>query len=214
MRILVFGDSITQGFQDTERGGWCNRLAVEVMRRENESDYEYNRSVFNLGISGNTSDDVLMRVHNETLSRLSDLSTSTSDVVVLAIGVNDSQFLMDSGESQISVEKTLFNFSQIISKISDSINTFVIVGIAPVCDGRVQPMAWKTTHGYGNKVIADYNQSLRAFASKNNHIFIDMDHVFEGDAEQCLPDGIHPNAQGHELMFQRIKSAFEKEGIL
>lgn len=213
MRILVFGDSITQGFHDAEAGGWCNRLLRDVMETEVASDYEYNKSIVNLGISGDTTGDVANRVRSETEARVLKYPTSDYDVVVLAIGVNDSQFTMASHEDKIPLETTLNNIEKIYSEIEDLVQSVVIVGIASVVDERIQPMSWKPTHGYSNENIARYNQAIAELAQTKGSLYIDLDNVYD-ETEQCLPDGIHPNARGHEQIYQRVKGVLEAEGIL
>lgn len=214
MRILVFGDSITQGFHDVESGGWCNHLVQEVMRREVESDNSYNKSVINLGISGDRTDDLLKRIKPETEARVLKYPTSDYDVAVLAIGVNDSQFEIKSGENSVPVEETIRNIGSILNEIGELVQKVVLVGIAPVWDPRINPMAWKTTHAYSNEQIQRYNESLQELAKQKEMIFIDMSDVYGDKANECLPDGIHPNAEGHQLIFERVKTALETEGIL
>lgn len=214
MRILAFGDSITQGFHDEERGGWCNRLITEVMKRELDSEYEYNRSVINLGISGDTSADVLQRVKAEIEARVLKYPVSNYDVLLLAIGVNDSQFTMDTKENKIVVTETEKNIRKTISVAEQFCEKVVIVGIAPVVDDRIQPMAWKPTHGYSNEVISLYNEKLSSIAREGGYVFIDLSDVYEGNVNDCLPDGIHPNAHGHRLIYERVKKALEVENIL
>ena len=56
MKILVFGDSIAYGANDYELGGWVNRLRLDF---DKKTDYEI--EVFNLGRSGEISEEVLNR---------------------------------------------------------------------------------------------------------------------------------------------------------
>ena len=46
MTICVFGDSITWGASDYEKGGWVERLKTYLMKNKNDVD------VYNLGVSG------------------------------------------------------------------------------------------------------------------------------------------------------------------
>src|SRR6266446_3620690 len=71
MRALVFGASITQGFWDTE-GGWVNRLrrhydSQVIKGLHPEENYP---TVFNLGISGDSTKGVLKRFNNEAKARV------------------------------------------------------------------------------------------------------------------------------------------------
>lgn len=75
---LIFGDSITQGFNDLT-GGWVQRL------RESLTLDDF---VINLGVSGDTSDGLLARFEVELKPRLS--TEGESNIILIAIGSNDS----------------------------------------------------------------------------------------------------------------------------
>jgi len=214
MRILCFGDSITEGFHDTEGGGWCDRLKTHVFAKEVATDYSYDRTVINLGISGDTTGDILRRVKAETESRVLKFPTQTHDVLLLAVGVNDSMFAMESRANEVSLETFQKNLQEIQRLTSELVGQVVVVGIAPVVEERVQPMPWAPTLGYANTEIKRYDEALRQFASENGHVFIAMSDVFGNRIADYLPDGVHPNTAGHQLMFERIKLQLEAFDIL
>lgn len=216
MRILCFGDSITQGFHDTELGGWTNRLSANAMQKEIESGYEYNREVINLGISGDTTADVLKRVKAEIAARVLKFPPSSNDhdVLLLAVGVNDSIFNMENRENEVTPETMRSNLEEIEQQTKALVSKLVIVGIAPVIEERVQPMPWAPTIGYANDEIVRYDTVLQQFASERGHIFVHMGDVFGQDIEACVPDGVHPNAEGHRRIYERVKTELEKVDIL
>ena len=214
MNIFVFGDSITEGFYDTECGGWCSRLIQDLMQKEVESGHTNNKHAVNFGIAGDTSEDVLARLTASLETRISSPNTPTDDFLLLAVGVNDSQYDIQTGENRISIDATITNLEKIISTARQYLKTIVIVGIAPVYETRVQPMPWKVTHGYGNEVINKYNAALQQLATTSGIRFIDMDSVYQNRESDFLPDGIHPNAAGHELIFQKVKEALVEESII
>lgn len=214
MRILVFGDSIAQGFHDEVAGGWCNRLVTEVIKRGVESGYEDERSVVNLGISGDTTFDLLKRVKTEAESRILKYPTGSYDVALVAIGVNDTQYDMETLVPKFSLKETQTNLEKVIEELQALNMKIVFVGLSSVYESRIQPMSWKPTHGYSNQIIAERNTLIQVLATQNNSTFIDMSEVFESKEETVLPDGIHPNAKGHQMMFERIKAELEKLTIL
>lgn len=214
MRILVFGDSITQGFNDEVSGGWCNRLVVEVMRQEVSSKGEYDRSVVNLGISGDTTTDLLKRIKSETEARISKYETSTHDVVILMIGVNDTQYDMDTLQVKMDLDETKQNLLEILAILKEFNVKTVFVGAAPVYEPRIQPMTWKPTHGYSNTLISERNTLIKRVAEENSCSFVDMSGVYERQEAEVLPDGIHPNAQGHEYIYKQVARALKGENIL
>lgn len=109
-RILVFGDSIVWGAWDSQ-GGWVARLKKYTDKQAIEGKEDYD-SIYLLGISGDNSDDLLKRFEGELMSRLDDES---SIHIVIAIGVNDSQCELSSGENRISLEKYVKNLSEMVN---------------------------------------------------------------------------------------------------
>ncbi len=212
MRVLAFGDSITQGFHDEVAGGWCNRLVVEVMKRGIESDYE--KSIINLGISGDTSADLLKRIKAEVESRILKYPSSTYDIALIAIGVNDTQYSMETKLPKISLEDTEINLKKAIDVCHGFNMRVVFVGPSPVYEPRIQPMTWKPSHGYSNTLIRERSDLIRRVATDMECDFIDTTDIYGGKEEQVLPDGIHPNASGHNMLYVHIKSCLEKLDIL
>ena len=64
MQIFIFGDSITSGMWDTQ-GGWADQIKQRVTTQCINSHFEIDIEVYNLGISGNTSRDLLYRFELE-----------------------------------------------------------------------------------------------------------------------------------------------------
>src|SRR5438270_8640503 len=92
MRVLVFGDSIAQGFWDTE-GGWVatlskhyTELALKDLRNNKQP------GIYNLRISGDTTRSLLARIESETKVRK---WPGEPLLVLIAIGTNDDLFESD-----------------------------------------------------------------------------------------------------------------------
>lgn len=66
MVICIFGDSITWGASDSEKGGWVERLKIYFGEK-------YDINVYNLGISGDATEDLLVRIEKELRSRKSNI---------------------------------------------------------------------------------------------------------------------------------------------
>ena len=67
-KILIFGDSIIWGAFDTE-GGWATRLKKYFDENRKE---DFNYQVYNLGVSGDTTEDLLDRFEFETKQRINE----------------------------------------------------------------------------------------------------------------------------------------------
>jgi lysophospholipase L1-like esterase len=182
------------------------------MQEEILSNFVHNRRVFNLGISGDTSSDVLKRVSGEVEVRCTD--ESSDNVLIIAVGVNDSLCDIATGVCRVPVEQTITNFTDILRLTKKYIDKIVFVGLAEVVDSRLNPIPWLPTHTYSNRMIKTYNSVIASFAKDNNATFISLEGVFGDATEACLPDGIHPNEEGHKLMYERIHGELLKAGIL
>lgn len=209
MTILIFGDSITQGFHDTVYGGWCNLLVTEAMQRTIESDYKKDLSVFNLGISGNNSEDLLDRFKNESAPR-----AEGETVIVFAIGVNDSLYELHTGSHSVPLEKFKENINILLQQAKVISEKIYILGLTPVVEIEVNPIPWNVAYGLTSKAIQNYDSALENIAENAGAIFISMSDVWRGEVGQYLTDGLHPNAEGHKKMFERVREVFIKDGIL
>lgn len=85
----MFGHSITQGFWDTE-GGWVQRLRKFLDEKSLKQPEEYYFEVYNLGVSGNDSRQLLDRFDDELEARLFD---EDETLIIFQIGANDIQYL-------------------------------------------------------------------------------------------------------------------------
>ena len=79
--VLIFGDSITYGAWDRE-GGWAKRLR-SFLDEKQLSDSNIFYTTYNLGISGENTDDLLKRIDSEIKPRLDE---SEETVIIFAIG--------------------------------------------------------------------------------------------------------------------------------
>ncbi|MCB9810604.1 MAG: hypothetical protein H6779_02015 [Candidatus Nomurabacteria bacterium] len=210
MRILVFGDSNTFGYHDGEAGGWCNRLSLLAHKKIVDSDYEYSTSVFNLGISGDNSQDLRERIEVELKARLTD----QDGAVLLAIGVNDSQYEIKTNKNRVSTEDFEKNLIFCIEEAKKYTAKIFLLTILPVNEELLSPMPWKPTHAYSQDYIDKYNEVIKLVAEKQSVKVIDVSNVLVDSFKDYFTDGIHPNAEGHRLVYERVKEVLEEEKII
>ncbi|MFQ6056667.1 MAG: SGNH/GDSL hydrolase family protein, partial [Methanosarcinales archaeon] len=87
-RIIIFGASITYGAWDKE-GGWTRRLR-KFLDKKTLSDTNTYFIIYNLGVSGDTTEDLIERVEFETKQRLKE---GEETIFIFSIGTTDSQFI-------------------------------------------------------------------------------------------------------------------------
>lgn len=192
MRIGIWGDSITHGSCDPEALGWVGRV-----RKSFYTSYE-GVQVYGRGVSGNTTRDLLKRFPVE-------LSSLRPDIVVLAIGVNDSVYRGGHPEeTEISLSEFAENMQQLVAVAKECTDRIYIIGIANVVDALLQPFPWSSSGKcYANAVIQLFDAQLRNVASEAGVEYI---HTFGILSDADLSDGIHPNAEGYTRLAAHIQS--------
>lgn len=202
MRVLVFGDSITQGYWD-QTGGWVDKLrqyydSLQLQDLEGRDE----PTIFNLGVSADNSADILKRVESETIART---RHNEPPVVVVQIGVNDS--CVENGKPQQTIEQYKTNLREIVKKLKGLGSEVIFIGSSCCDDSKTNPVFWGEYY-YINKDIKSYEQAMQEVANDLKVPFIPVfDAFYEQFAKDpgLLPDGLHPNTSGHQLIFDIVK---------
>lgn len=194
--ICVFGDSITWGANDSEQGGWVNRLRNYYQSQGLRVDKDVD--VYNLGVSGDNTEDLLKRFHVELEARLGEKTT----FVVFAIGINDSQFVISKNENRISAEAFQANLKTLIKDAKKYADKIAFVGLTQVDEAKTVPISWNKDKRYTNDDIEKYDEIIQIVVDEEGIVYIGMKGVV---GLEDLGDGLHPNSEGHKKMFEKIK---------
>src|SRR5579863_1089599 len=107
MRICFLGDSFVSGAYDCECLGWAGRISAAARARGHDV------SPYNLGIRGETSEQLAERWHNEASMR----HTSLQEVrLVFEFGMNDVREV--NGKPQVDATRSIAAARSILSKAS------------------------------------------------------------------------------------------------
>ncbi len=189
--ILIFGDSITYGVYDEELGGFVNRLKLDL-----ERDYKHYYNVYNLGVPGSNTNDLLNRFENECKARLDD---TLKTIIIFFIGINDSSY--KNGGQNIKIGDYKNNISMLINKAKMFSNKIMFLGLTNVDESKTTPVNWDNNLYYYNDSIRVYDDVLKETCEKENALYLDLsDAVTKGE----LSDGLHPNANGHKKIEKKI----------
>lgn len=158
-----------------------------IASKMEESGFEC--EVLNAGLSGETS--------AGGLSRIDWILRKKVDVFVLELGAND-------GLRGLPLESTKNNLQEIIDKVKKK-NPEVVIVIA----GMMVPP------NLGNEYTKEFQQIFPSLAKANDAILIPflLDGV-AGNDNLNLPDGIHPNVEGHRIIAQNIAPIIKKASNL
>ena len=210
MRILIFGDSITYGAWDRE-GGWAARLR-KFLDEKTLTEEDFYCLVYNLGISGDTTEDLLERFEFETEQRIKEKKDTA---VIFAIGGNDATFNNKDDQCQISQKEFKENIEKLIKLAEKYASKTVFIGLLPADESKTTPIPWAPNKSYKNEQIFQYDKIIKSVCRGNNISFIDVFNQFVNlDYKNLLEDGQHPNSLGHHKIFEIIKKFLVENKII
>lgn len=209
-QILVFGASTTYGAWDKE-GGWVQRLRKYLDER-NLSDPNFYCMLYNLGVSGNTTEDLLERFEFETKQRLGD---EAETIFIFAIGINDSQFVHSKNSLRTSRQEFRGNIQKLMDLAKKYSSKTVFVGPFPADEAKTIPVSWNKDKSYKNEYIKEYEEIIKSVCAENKIDFIEVfDKWMKMDYKKLLEDGLHPNSEGHEKIFETVKDYLIKNEVV
>ncbi len=185
--ICIFGDSTAWGAWDLEKGGWVNRLWLYCAASNQETD------IYNLSISGGTTETILARFESEANIR-------EADTLVFQTGGNDAAYDKDTREPLVSPEKFEANIEEIIKR-GQFAKKMVFMGFKNCDESKTMPVSWCNLC-YSNDFIKKYNNIMKSSCDKHGIRFIDLFGLLE---DSDFEDGLHPNSTGHQKIFEAIK---------
>jgi acyl-CoA thioesterase I len=197
--ILCFGDSITFGRGEQPCLGWVGRL-----KQYFESKDFYN-CVYNLGIPGETSTQLLQRFDTECKPRANHRRHSKY-VLIIAIGMNDCRLL--SGKPAITPETFTKNIHKLINKAKSYKEDLVLLSLTTIDEKRTQPFDDKSS--FLQSRVDLYNQIIARACHKYQVSFLTLPKL----TPKLIVDGVHPNSQGYDLIYKAIKKHLIKNKLI
>lgn len=196
MNICIFGDSIVWGACDYEKGGWVERLKSYLMQNKDDVD------VYNLGVSGNNTQDLLNRFDTEIDARKSE----ATEMIIVAIGINDAQYIKTRENPRVNLKEFEENITTLLGKAREITDRVFFVGLTSVDESKVMPTPWDETKYYENGIIQKYDSVAKEACQKQGVLFISL---FDVLSNQDLEDGLHPNSSGHKKIFDKVLEKIE-----
>jgi len=196
--ICVFGDSISWGAWDTEKGGWINRLWFYGINRKSNNYVE----IYNCSISGGTTDTILKNFENEAKNR-------NADALIFQTSGNDAAYENSPGNYLVPPEKFKNNIKEIIRLAKKITNNILFVNIGNCDESKTMPVPWIDIY-YTNESTQKYSKVIEEVCNENSVAFLNIKPLDNQDFE----DGLHPNTIGHEKIFNQVKDFLaEKQWI-
>lgn len=191
--ICIFGDSTAWGAWDMEKGGWANRLWLYAGEK---TDGEC--AIYNLSISGGTTETILERFESEAKVR-------EADALIFQSGGNDSCLVGKNGANKIPLDQFKKNLEEIISKAKNITQNIIFIGFKNVDETKTMPVSWIDLY-YINAEIKKYDEIMRDVCKENGVLYLNIFGLLENTD---LDDGLHPNTSGHKKIFDVVKDFLE-----
>ena len=205
-KILVFGDSITYGQRDLEMGGWVNRLRLALAHDSSITSCH----VFNMGISGQSTTEILERLERECAGRVLD---DANNIIVIAAGINDTQIL--EGEIVNDEEAFMSNVRSLIEIAKSFTDKVIYLGLTPVDDSRTDPVYWDRTRAWKSELVESYDTIISEICSDMGVRYV---YVYDQIDAATNEDGLHPSEAGHiilaEIMGNVIYDYLKKASVV
>lgn len=187
--ICIFGDSITWGAGDYEKGGWVNRLRLFA------DDQRIGAWTYNLGISGDNTNDLLVRFEVEADAR-------EADILIFSIGANDSAYTDTKDNHPVPLKGFEKNIARLILAAKKITKKIVFVGLTHVDEKKTMPVKWDKSFYYENINVALYDAEIK---KATTHYGVDFIPLVDAIKTKDLADGLHPNAKGHQKIFEEVR---------
>ena len=196
MKICIFGDSIVWGKYNPKKGGWVDQLKNYFAKED--------IGIYNLGIAGENTTKLLKRFEIEAKAR-------EAEIIIFAIGINDTQFIHSGNDYRFSEDGFKINIRKLYEISKDITKKIVFIGITSVDESRTDPIPWGPDKSYKNERIKKFNSIIENFCLENNIFFISTNNLLD---KKDLYDGLHPNHNGHDKIFKKVKKELLKSEIL
>ena len=190
MELICLGDSLTYGYGVRSAQRWST-LVGQALQCE----------VTNLGICGDTTGGMLVRLNTEIMPKLRNRTLGQRPFVLLMGGVNDIFYSgTDTGARA--------NMGAMLQELLTAAARCVLLSPLAVSFDTLTPEWREMIRPACETQIAAYHSWQAAFCRTFHVPYIELYDLLRGPDGKPLPelylDGLHPTAEGHRLMARRI----------
>lgn len=204
--ILVLGDSITFGRGESPTFGWSGRL------KEYFEAQEFHNCLYNLGLPGDTSTNLLKRFETEVKARVKYIRPEDNYLILIGIGINDSRGIDTPKNLETTPKKYEENVIKLIKIAKKYTKNVVLLELTPVDENITNP--FENTYFTNNK-IQEFNSILKNISQNENVLLLELfNKIYSTNYKKKLVDGIHPNSEGYQFIFKIIKKYLLEKNLI
>jgi lysophospholipase L1-like esterase len=196
IKIVALGDSITNGVRvDVKEEDTFRHLMQEELAQKTGFEIE----VINAGVNGD--------ITTTAIHRLKNVLRYNPDYVTIMYGVNDAGYYRPVTDSmadtpRVSAHDFKSNLEIIIKTIQNAGAKPILVTPVPMNKAYAHKDFPAYVENGLNYIVDAYSDIIRNISSQNGIPLIDIHRAFSADVkiEGFVPDGIHPNKDGHRFI--------------
>lgn len=191
MRIVLMGDSITFGDNaSNHKKSWAGRME-DYLRDNFNKDFE----IINSGVEGETAKEGLQRIEDAVIKY-------TPDMVFIGYATNDCT--KEMGKYTNDFYNFESNMEDIAEAVKKQTNASIVFNLAPPV---IEELCNDDVINIHNRDIEAYNEVVKTLCGSMMLSYIDHFRIMMGkeNLHRLIDaDGIHPNDEGHRIMFESI----------
>ncbi len=179
--LLFVGDSITQGWEKEGAAVW--------------KKYYEPRNAFNIGFSGDRTENVLWRLDHDEVKGMN------PKVTVLMIGTNN------AGHRRENPQTTAAGIKKILDQLQQRMPNTKILLLAIFPRDAKPDGELRMINEQVNAIIKGYADNKRVFFVNVNQVFLTPDGTL---TKEVMPDLLHPHELGYELWAKAMEPELQK----
>jgi len=176
--LLMIGDSITHGWEGRGKKVW--------------KEYYADRNAFNIGFSGDRTENVLWRLKHGAIDGIS------PELAVVMIGTNN------TGHRQDPAEETAAGIRAIIDELKKQLPETKILLLAIFPRGASPDDPLRKLNTEINDIVAGFDDHKRVYFLNINDEFLQEDGTLP---ESVMPDLLHPHEAGYRTWAEAMEPA-------
>lgn len=179
--LLMIGDSITHGWENSGKKVW--------------DEYYADRNAFNIGFSGDRTENVLWRLQHGAVKGIS------PKLAVIMIGTNN------TGHRQDPAAETAAGIQAIIIELQKQLPKTKLLLLAIFPRGAKTDDPLRKLNTEINEIIASYDDGQKVFFLNINSEFLDDDGTLP---KSVMPDLLHPREAGYATWAKAMEPTIAK----
>lgn len=200
LRIIALGDSLIYGYGDFVGGGWVERL-----RRQWMSPQGAGHVLYNLGVRGDRTHQVIQRLEQEFSCR-GELRNRLPDLILLSVGVNDSPRVGKPEGKLYTDFETFKEQTKQLLDMAQKLCPVLFIGMTPVNETQ---MPFAQCLYYNHLDQYRYKEATLQACQASNIPYLDIFDLWLSRGTNWIntqlgEDGLHPNVAGYQALLTDI----------